>query len=311
MIVIFGSITMDLLMSVPELPRPGRKALSSSYSLRPGGKGANQAIAAARASSPKIVKLCGRAGEDDFGKKLIENLKVNGLDFSNVQVGPQPTALQHVAIDRQGDHLVTCATGANWGLRAASVPDELLTQETWLLCNLEVPPEEVWALIRRADPRGCRILLNCNPLFETTIIPPDILPMVDLLVLDYEEAQILAKQLSFSSPDAVEIARDLAMQSGNQAIITLGRRGSVAATFQGAWQFPAFPVDVVDTSGAGDAFCGILAVGLHNNLSIQDAIARATVGAGLACLALGSQDGMPKASTIDSWISDLPKPQRI
>lgn len=302
---------MDLLMSVPELPRAGKKALSSSYSLRPGGKGANQAIAAARASAPGKVSLYGRVGDDDFGKKLIENLKINGLNISTIQAGSQPTALQHVSIDKQGDHLVTCATGANWGLRAASVPDEILTPETWLLCHLEVAPEEVWALIRRADPRGCRIVLNCDPLFETTDIPADIFPMIDILLCNYDEAVLLGQKLSFASQDAVELARDLSMHSGNQVIVTLGRRGAVAATFQGAWQFPAFPVDVVDTSGAGDAFCGILAAGLSNNLNILEAISRATVGAGLTCLALGSQDGMPKALTIDSWINDLPKFQRI
>src|SRR5579863_10224383 len=160
-ILVFGSINIDLVVPVPLLPVPGETVLGGDYALLPGGKGANQALAACRAGAS--VTLAGAVGGDAFADLALVNLRRDGVDLSQVRRVEQATGLAAIMVDRTGENLIAVASGANHMAAAASVPDTLLGPAAVLVCQMEVMPAENWSLIRRARAAGARIVLNLAP----------------------------------------------------------------------------------------------------------------------------------------------------
>jgi ribokinase len=291
MIVVFGSINVDLIVPVPHLPQPGETVLGGDYSLLPGGKGANQAMAARRAGS-KVV-LAGAVGLDSFAEIALDLLRRGGVDTHLVRVVVQPTGCATVMVSPAGENAIAVAPGANTGVRSDQVPDELLDANTILLAQMEVPPEETATMISRLRSRGGRCILNLAP---AAPIASGLLSAIDLLVANESEA-------ATAGPDPVQLAR----RARQGLVVTRGAAGATAFLADGSrLEMPALPINPVDTTGAGDTFVGVLAAALDIGLDLKSALRRASAAAGLACLARGAQTAMPDAAAIAAAMTRLP-----
>jgi ribokinase len=291
MILVFGSINIDIIVPVPQLPRPGETVLGGDYRLLPGGKGANQALAARRAGAE--VKMAGAVGRDAFAATALECLRHDGVDLALVRRVERPTGCAAVMVGEDGENLIAVASGANAEVVAEAVPDDLLSPGTILLCQMEVPIAETAALIRRAARGGARSILNLAPAMH---IETELLGDIDLLVANAAEAATLGG-------DPAAIARRLRQGF----VVTHGAAGSTAFLADGRrLDIPALAIDVVDTTGAGDTFVGVLAAGLDHRLALDIALRRASAAAGLACRAHGAQTAMPDAAAIDEAVVRLP-----
>ena len=294
-ILVFGSINIDVLMPVPHLPAPGETVLGGDYALAPGGKGANQALAARRAGA--AVRMAGAVGEDGFAAAALELLELNGVALSLVRRVARPTGCASIMVGANGENAIAVAPGANLMARAAEVPDAALRPGTVLICQMEVPPNETAALIRRASGRGARVVLNLAPALP---LEPDLLSEIDVLVANEGEAA------SLGDPRAIASQLRLAL------IVTEGAAGSTAYLADGGCiAVPALEIEPVDTTGAGDAFVGVLATGLDQGLELGPALHRASAAAGLACLVRGAQPALADRSAIEAALARLPAARHV
>jgi ribokinase len=185
-ILVFGSINIDVLVPVPLLPQPGETVLGGDYALLPGGKGANQALAARRAGA--TVMMAGAVGTDAFADLALQSLRGDGVDLGLVRRVDRPTGCAAIMVGASGENLIAVASGANGAVTAASVPDSALGRETIVVCQMEVPAAENWALIRRARAAGARAVLNLAP---AAPIDPAVFAEIDILVANEGEAAAL------------------------------------------------------------------------------------------------------------------------
>lgn len=307
MIIVFGSINVDMVMQVEKIPRPGETVLCPSYHIVPGGKGANQAVAAAKTGA--LVKLFGKVGDDEFGRLVLDALKETSLDLVGASIGKNTsTGCAAVCVDSYGENMITVASGANLMLKEAEIPDFLLGKESTLLLQMEMNVEENWKLIRRAKKFGARILLNLAPAYE---IPQDILKILDVLVVNQSEATMLGLYLGFEIISPSGVAKRIAASYGITCIVTLGSEGALACMPEITWEVKALEVDPVDTTAAGDAFIGVLAASLDNHLDLPTALRRASVASGLACLTHGAQVSLPTNDQIEQNLTKVPPPRRL
>jgi ribokinase len=292
MILVFGSINVDLVVPVETLPRPGETALGSDFALLPGGKGANQALAARRAGAD--VMLSGAVGADTFAPIALETLRRAAVDTSLVRVVDRPTGVAAIMVSRTGENMIAVASGANLRARAADLPDACFGPATLLVVQMEVPTSETAAAIRRARAKGARVLLNLAPALT---LDPALLPQIDLLVANAGEAASLA-----AAPAA------LARRVREGLVVTAGAEGAVAWLADGSsLTVPALPIRPLDTTGAGDTLVGVLAAALDQRASLATALRRAAAAAGLACLGRGAQAAMPDKAAIDRAVLELPQ----
>ena len=297
MIVVFGSLTMDLLFSVPVLPGPGETVLGRDCDRAPGGKGANQAVAAARAGAE--VALAGCVGRDAFGDELLEAVAAAGPDCGCVRRADAPTAVAAVAVAADGENQIVVAAGANLAATAASVSAAMLERCTTLVMQREVPGREVRALARRARAVGGRVIMNAAPAGP---IEPG---MLDVVVANAGESVALAAALGLEERAPERIATRLAHDHGLSAVVTLGAEGAVAAASGERWRIGSLAVRPVDTVGAGDAFVGTLAAALDSSQGLAEALRRASVAGALACLKPGAMPALPDAAEVDAHLGDL------
>jgi len=290
MILTFGSINVDLIVPVQNLPQPGETVLGTDYSLLPGGKGANQALAARRAGSE--VLLAGAVGSDQFAGVALNLLRRAGVDVHLVRVVELPTGCAAIMVSDTGENAIAVAPGANASVHANQIPDEFLDAKTVLIAQMEVPPAESEMLIRRVRKRGGRCLLNLAPALQFDL---GLLPEIDLLVANEHEAATLG-------PDLARVGRAL-----RQAlIVTRGARGAAAFLADGSsLDVPALAVAPVDTTGAGDAFTGVLGASIDQGFSLAEALSRASVAGALTCLARGAQSALPDKPAVDRALSSL------
>ncbi len=299
MLIVFGSINADLLLEVDRLPRPGETVSAQSCRWLPGGKGANQATAAAKAGAR--VRLFGAVGRDPYGPSLRRGLEEAGVDTRGVREVDGPSGVAVVAVERGGENLILVASGANAAARADQLNDRDLAPGAVLLCQNELPAAETFALLIRAHRRGLTAVLNLAP---ATVPPAEVLEAVDVLVVNEGELGLLA-----GSHEVEEGARSLARRFALTAVVTLGARGAFAVTEERLVRVAALPVQAVDTTGAGDAFVGVLAAALAEGRPLEDGLRRASVAAGLTCTRLGAQEAQPRRAEIEARIAELPPPQ--
>jgi ribokinase len=303
-IVVFGSINVDLVVRVAALPRPGETVLAPSYDAVAGGKGANQAVAAARAGA--AVRMVGCVGRDGFADLALATLRDAGVGLSAVAAVDAPTGCAMICVDAQGRNQIAVASGANRRVRAARLDDAALGPETTLVLQLEIDHGETWAVIERARSRGARIVLNAAPAAK---VPAAALRALDVLIMNEIEAGMLAGGASAGDPLAV--ARNVAAAMGVVTIVTLGENGACAFEPGEAWRIGALPVTALDTTPAGDAFVGVLAAALDAGTDLAGVLHRASVAGGLACTKPGAQPSLPDAAAIDAALGDLAPAERI
>ncbi|RAI60051.1 PfkB family carbohydrate kinase [Roseicella frigidaeris] len=289
-VLVFGSVIADLVFALPQLPASGLTVLGPGYAALPGGKGANQAVAAALDGA--ATGFAGAVGEDAMAEVALAGLRAAGVDLGRLARVAAPTGCAAVCVDPAGRNQIAVGCGANLAARAAQVEDGALSPATVLLLQMEVPPEENAALIRRARAAGARLVLNLAP---AAALPREALGALDLLVANEHEAAWLAARLGCGA-DAAGLRAAL----GIDVAVTLGEAGAVAATAAGRLAVPAFPVAAVDTTGAGDAWCGVLAAALDRGLPFEAALRRASAAAALACTRPGA--AMPRAAETEALL---------
>jgi len=291
MIVVFGSINLDLIFPLPRIPRSGETVLGPSVRIEPGGKGANQAVAAAR-DNARVV-MAGAVGRDALAEGALALLRDAGVDLSRVIAAEASTGCAAISVDPLGNNAIAVGSGANLMAREAQIEDALLGPATTLMLQMEVPASETAALIRRARARGARIILNLAP---AAALPPDALRAVDLLLVNETEGDWLADHLGVRGGGAA-----LRAALGTSVVRTLGGEGLEAATAERTWRVPARAITPVDTTAAGDCFAGVLAAALDRGTGLDRALQRATAAAALCCTRAGSQSSLPSAAAIDSF----------
>lgn len=306
MIVIFGSLNVDMVMRMEHLPRPAETVLCPSYQLVPGGKGANQAVAASKSGGE--VKLFGKIGDDEFGRLLMDNFRQTNIDLVGVILDKKnATGCASICVDAKGENMISVASGANFHLKEKEVPDFLLGEGTTLLLQMETDAEENWKLIRRAKKFGAKVILNIAPVFD---VPEDIFEIVDYVIMNQLEAATLGLYLGYEVVSPTIVSRRMAATYGHTCIVTLGAEGAIASSAQDVWQVKAMEIDPVDTTAAGDAFIGILAQGIDSRMDLPMALRRASVGSGLACMTSGAQSSLPSADAIDANLAKVALPTR-
>jgi ribokinase len=284
MILVFGSINVDVIVPVPHLPQPGETVLGGAYSLLPGGKGANQAMAACRAGAD--VAIAGAVGGDPFAPVALDPLRRAGIDTRLVRTVDAPTGCAAIMVGESGENIIAVASGANAAVRCDQVPDTALGPGVVLVAQMEVPPAETAAIIRRVRAAGGSVLLNLAPALA---LAPGLLGEIDLLVANEREAATLGAD---PMPLAARLRQGL--------VVTRGAAGAVAYFPSGATiSVPALSVVAIDTTGAGDTFVGVLAAALDQGMPLDAGLRRASAAAGLACLASGAQSAMPDLPAIE------------
>ncbi len=269
-LVVFGSANADIVFRLPSLPAPGETVLGQAGHAMPGGKGLNQAIAAARAGA--AVRFAGCIGADAHGAMLRVALRDAGVDVTGLVESEAPTGMAAVMVDFDGRNQIAVSSGANAGAAASLVPDAVLTADTLLLLQMEVPAAANAALLALARSRGSRSILNLAPAAPLPALP-------DILVVNEPEAAFLAGMLGCAAT-----AAGLQAALGCTVLRTLGQAGAEAAGLH----IPGFAVRVADTVGAGDAWCGALAAVLLEGAALPAAIRFANAAGALACTRPGA-----------------------
>jgi ribokinase len=304
MITVFGSINVDLTFRLPHLPCIGETVLTPSFSAAVGGKGANQAIAAARDGAP--TGFVGCVGADSYGETARKALAELGIDVTGLLTVPGPTGVAAVWIDAEGRNQIAVASGANGALRANALLRQPLAPEAYLVLQMETPASEIEAAVDYAKQRAAKIILNLAPALP---LPRSTLKQVDVLVVNEHEAAVLSDELRLGCQKPADQVVALAGDLGNTVIITLGAEGAIAARNGAVWRAQALPVAAVDTTGAGDCFVGVLATALMHGATVPLAMQRAAVAGSLACTTVGAMPSFPTRHRIDAALFGSDRPQ--
>ncbi len=288
MITVIGSINLDLIGSVGRIPAPGETVLGSRFASAPGGKGANQALAAARAGAP--TRMIGAVGKDSFAAEALELLNTGGVDLSKVRTSAASTGIAMILVDEAGENIIAVIPGAN----ASVLPGDLARlelQKGVVLLQQEIPLETVSAALEAARVAGATSVLNTAPFREEAA---QFLEKADLVVANETEFDLYAKALGLPGQGREAQMSAFADATGRTIVVTLGGDGVIAVTGEGAHiTVPAMKIEPVDTVGAGDTFCGYLGASLLAGLPLEQALQRASVAGSLACLKPGAQPSIP------------------
>jgi ribokinase len=299
-VTVLGSLNMDISVTVPRLPEPGATVLGSAARFTPGGKGANQAVAAARLGA--TVRMVGCVGDDDFGRQLLASLREEGVEAGGVRtVTGVPTGLAMISVDPAGENLITVAPGANHEVGAGEVAAAASSPGDVLVICAEIPVPAIRAALARASRTGARCILNLAPAPET---PAEVAAIVaggvDWLVVNETEAAAILRRKVEGLADAAQAVAELVAAGVRHAVVTAGAHG--AALARGPESAPvtieAFRVEAVDTVGAGDTFVGALAVALAAGVQPAEAVRAAAAAGATAATRPGAQAGMPRPADI-------------
>ncbi|MFI7036658.1 ribokinase [Microbispora rosea] len=298
MISVFGSANMDLVAYVAQAPKPGETITGREFRTIPGGKGANQAIAAARAGAD--VAFLGAVGDDAFGPGLRAALAEAGVDTAGLRVVPGPSGVAHIVVQDGGDNSIIVVPGANGAVTGPAGRDaEVIARSGALLLQLELPMDAVVAAARisRAAASRAEVILTPAP---AAPLPAELVEAVDLIVPNEHEAAALTGR---DDPgDALEALLDLVPE----AVVTLGVRGALYGSRDGTrLHEPAVPVRAVDTTAAGDTFAGALAVARTEGAAPARALRFASAAAALSVQREGASTSMPYRHEIDRLMEDL------
>lgn len=283
MILVAGSANLDFVVRAGHIPAPGETVLGRAFQTFPGGKGANQAVACARAGGAWTAMLAA-FGDDDFAKPLLASLTEAHVQLQAVQ-SSQPTGTAFICVSDDGENAITVAPGANDDLLPAHWPADL--EISHLLMQLETPVATVLAFAQAAHAQGAKVVLNAAP---ARALPDELLRYVDTLIVNEGELAILAG----ADGDVLTQLQRLSKQHGlAKVIVTLGSQGCMALHQGHFIQQKAYSIEVLDTTAAGDTFCGTLVAALSRGASLQNSLQEASAASALACTKLGAQSSIP------------------
>jgi ribokinase len=300
-ILVVGSINVDIVALVERLPTPGETVTGGTLLINHGGKGANQAVAARRLGAD--VRFIGCVGDDTFGSDLQQGMAAEGISVDGLAtIAGINSGTGVIVVDAAGRNQIAVASGANMRLTVDWIArfDAAIAWAQIVICQLEVPLDTVLWTLHTARQHGAITILNPAP---AQPLPPELWPLVDYVTPNEIEAAHLSS-LALSGPsDADHVARALLALGPRVVILTLGEHGAFIATPDRMAHVPAFPVTAVDTTAAGDAFNGALAVTLSEGHSLDLAVRFANAAAGLACTQRGAQNSLPIRAQVDALVA--------
>jgi ribokinase len=301
MITVIGSINLDLIGRVGRLPAPGETVPGDRFDTAPGGKGANQALAARRAGAE--VRMVGAVGKDAFAGEATALLTAAGVDLSKVREAAAATGVALILVDSHGENVIAIVPGANGTVLPGDFSAAQLDKGYFVLLQHEIPFETIEAALDASRKAGAVSILNTAPFRPEAI---SFLEKADYVIANETEFDLYADALSLQGADRAARMRDFAQRTSRAVIVTLGGEGVLAAAEGEFFHVPAMKITPVDTVGAGDTFCGYLAQGLESGLALRDAIRRAGVAGSLACLKPGAQPSIPVAREVEEALRLLP-----
>jgi len=296
-ILVVGSLNMDLCVETPRVPTMGETILGGGFFTSPGGKGANQAVAAARLGAD--VAMLGRVGRDAFGAQLVENLRLNAVDTSHILAAEAAPTGVAVILLSGGDNCIIVDPGANALLTPGDIEamEAVVAASDMLVLQLEIPLATARRAMELAHAHGVRVLLNPAPAQR---LPADFLALADLLTPNETECELLT-----GLADERQGAQALLDMGVSRVVVTLGGKGVLCADGERMLHKPALPVRAVDTTAAGDCFTGALAVSLAGGAPFGEAVDFAQAAAALTVMRKGAQASLPTCAEAEAFISGV------
>ena len=298
-ICVIGSLNMDIAIHTPKLPVMGETIIGSGFMTTPGGKGANQAAAAARLGGD--VTMIGHVGDDAFGNTLKQNLQENGVDVRHVKIMRNiPTGIA-VIIIKDGNNFIILDPGANFTINAKDIieAEDIIRESDIILLQMEIPQDAIEQAVDIANQYGVKVLLNPAPARDMS---DDFLAKVDIITPNESECELITGMTLKSIKDAEEAVKYLRGKGIGQVIITLGSRGAVYNSENQILHKPVHKVRVVDTTAAGDSFTGALGVALTNGKLIDEAVDFANAAGALTVMKKGAQTSLPYKQEVEEFL---------
>jgi len=297
-VVVVGSLNADLVVKSPRFPQPGETISGDDLRIIPGGKGANQAVAAARQGVK--TAMIGRVGSDSFGPFLVENLKSNQVDTSHVLSTDSATGTAIIVVDANGQNSIVLSPGANGNVSPADADTASFLNSKLLLLQLEIPTPTVLRAAQRAREHGLTVILNPAPAKQ---LPHELLANVDILIPNESELALLTGLTVTDASSAETAAKEILKQGVQTVIVTLGSKGALLVTDSQVTHVNTYKVDVVDTTAAGDAFIGGFASAMLSGKSLEDSVRYGCACGALATTKFGAQPSLPTKAEVERFTS--------
>jgi ribokinase len=297
-VLVIGSLNADLVVKSPRFPQPGETISGDDLQIIPGGKGANQAVAAARQGVQ--TTMVGRVGSDSFGPFLVDNLKSNNVDTSYVLKTDSATGTAIIVVDANGQNSIVLSPGANGMVTPADVDSASFSNSSLLLLQLEIPTPTVLRAAQRAREHGMQVILNPAP---AKSFPAELLSNVDILIPNESELALLTGMPVTDVSSAEVAAKEILKQGVKTVIVTLGSKGALLVTATQVKHVDTYKVNVVDTTAAGDAFIGGFASAMLDGKSLEDSVRYGCACGALATTKFGAQPSLPTKEEVETFIA--------
>ena len=299
-ITVIGSSNTDMVVMTSHFPAPGETILGGEFLMNAGGKGANQAVAAARSGGQ--VSFVGKVGTDIFGENAIENIKKEGIDVSGISTDPEAASgVAQIIVDEKGENSIVVAPGANLKLSKADIDkaENQISKADILLMQLEIPVDTIVHAAKKAHSLGKKVILNPAPAQE---LPNELFEYLYMITPNESETELLTGIKVTDQSSAAEAAKALKTRGVENIIITMGSQGAFVFTDELEQIVPAFEVQAVDTTAAGDCFNGALAVGLGLGMNMIESVRYANRAASIAVTRAGAQVSMPYREEVETGL---------
>lgn len=302
-ILVIGSINVDLVSRVPHLPKEGETITSRSFNTFYGGKGANQVVAAARLGAD--VAMIGKVGNDVYGPALIEHFRQAGVDTTGIQIVPGPTGMAFINVSDQGENNIVLVPGANYELGTADIDrhSELIEQCEMIIMQLEIPLSVVEYVVEKAHRFNKKVILNPAP---AQPLSEQLLSRADTLIPNEMELMLLTGMPVTTDEDMIRAARKLKSLGVRRVIVTAGERGSFVITYEAVHHVPAFKVEAVDTTAAGDSYIAAFVYGTTRGMSDVEAATFASKVSAVVVTRKGAQTSLPTLGEVEAFFKSAP-----
>jgi len=295
---VVGALNADLVVRTPRFPQPGETISGEDLQVIPGGKGANQAVAAARLGAN--VSMLGRVGKDNFGDFLLDNLQSNHVDTTLIQRDDASTGTATIIVDSNGQNSIVLSAGANGKVSLLDVEHASFSTFDLLLLQLEIPTPTVLSATQLAKQHGVRVILNPAP---AKPLPDELISLADFIIPNETELSLLTSMEVKDIPSAEKAARVLLAKGSQNVIVTLGSKGALIVNKETSTHVDTYHVDVVDTTAAGDAFIGGFANALLENKSLEESVRFGCACGALATTKFGAQPSLPMKEEVERLIT--------
>lgn len=297
-ICVIGSLNMDLVVKVDTMPKGGQTLIGSNFKEVPGGKGANQAVAMARLGGN--VSMIGKVGNDGFGQTLLNALKTDNVNTDYIGIEEGPTGVALITVDKNAENSIVVAPGANFKVAVEDIDNniEAINNSDIVVVQLETPLETIKYGLKKAKEAGKYTILNPAP---AVVLEDEIIKNVDLLTPNETELEILSG-VEINNEDDIKRAAQIMIDKGvKELIVTLGSKGSLYINKEKSIFKPAYKVNAVDTTAAGDSYTGALSVAFSNNKDVEAAMDFASKVGALSVMKEGAQSSLPTLKDVENF----------